>query len=44
MAQLSVAVLGAPEIRHGRRIVAFPTRKSLAVLVYLLVERGTPPP
>jgi DNA-binding SARP family transcriptional activator len=41
MARLSVAVLGAPEIRHGERITGFPTRKTLALLVYLLVEGGT---
>src|SRR5215207_5749695 len=41
MARLNVAVLGAPEIRHGARSVTFPTRKALAVLVYLLVEGGT---
>src|SRR5215204_3749805 len=41
MARLSVAVLGAPEILHGARSVAFPTRKALAALVYLLVEGGT---
>ena len=41
MARLSVAVLGAPEVRHGPRCVAFPTRKALAALVYLLVEGGT---
>ncbi len=41
MARLNVAVLGAPEVRHGARSVAFPTRKALAALVYLLVEGGT---
>ncbi len=41
MARLSVAVLGAPEVRHGAQAVAFPTRKALATLVYLLVEGGT---
>ena len=41
MARLSVAVLGAPEVHHGARSVAFPTRKALAALVYLLVEGGT---
>ena len=40
MARLSVAVLGAPEVHHGRQPVALPTRKALALLVYLLVERG----
>jgi DNA-binding SARP family transcriptional activator len=41
MALLSVAVLGAPEVRHGARSVVFPTRKALAALVYLLVEGRT---
>ena len=41
MARLSVAVLGTPEVRHGREALVFPTRKSLAILVYLLVEGGT---
>ena len=40
MARLSVALFGAPEGRHGRRIVAFPTRKAMAILAYLLVEGG----
>src|SRR5919199_4936205 len=42
MARLSVAVLGPPEVRHDGRLVAFPTRKALALLVYLLVEGGFP--
>ena len=40
MARLSVEVLGPPDIRHGQRRLLFPTRKTLAVLVYLLVEGG----
>ena len=40
MAVLSVAVLGPPDVRHGQRCLTFPTRKTLAVLVYLLVEGG----
>lgn len=43
MARLSVAVLGPPEVRHGERLIAFPTRKALAILVYLLVEGGAQP-
>ncbi len=40
MARLNLAVLGAPEVRLGREVLAFATRKSLALLVYLLVEGG----
>src|SRR5215213_8496874 len=43
MALLSVAVLGPPDVRHGQRSLSFPTRKTLAVLVYLLVEGGIHP-
>src|SRR3712207_5880024 len=43
MAALSVAVLGPPDVRHGQRCLTFPTRKTLAVLVYLLVEGGVHP-
>src|SRR5262245_24518719 len=40
MAQLSLKLLGAPEVRHGERQLLFPTRKTLAILIYLLVEGG----
>jgi DNA-binding SARP family transcriptional activator len=43
MAMLSVAVLGPPDVRHGQRCLAFPTRKTLAVLVYVLVQGGSHP-
>ena len=43
MALLSVAVLGPPDVRHGQRCLTFPTRKTLAVLVYVLVEGGSHP-
>jgi DNA-binding SARP family transcriptional activator len=43
MPLLSVAVLGSPEVRHGGRSLAFPTRKTLAILIYLLVEGGVQP-
>src|SRR5918997_1337112 len=43
MAVLSVAVLGPPDVRHGQRCLTFPTRKTLAVLVYVLVEGGVHP-
>src|SRR6266567_4024280 len=38
MAQLSFALLGPPEIRHGDSILKFSTRKALALLIYLAVE------
>lgn len=41
MARLSLKLLGTPEVRHGERVVTFPTRKALALLVYLVVEGGT---
>ncbi|MBW3634219.1 MAG: AAA family ATPase, partial [Chloroflexi bacterium] len=43
MALLSVAVLGPPDVRHGQRCLTFPTRKTLAILVYVLVEGGFQP-
>ena len=43
MALLSVALLGPPAVCHGGRSLAFPTRKTLAMLVYLSVERGVHP-
>ena len=41
MARLSVAVLGAPEVRHGSEKLTFATRKALAILLYLVVEGRT---
>ncbi|CAA9553426.1 MAG: hypothetical protein AVDCRST_MAG59-1919 [uncultured Thermomicrobiales bacterium] len=43
MARLRVAVLGAPEVHRGHERLVFPTRKTLAVLLYLLVERAPQP-
>src|SRR5262245_17123267 len=40
MAQLRVTVLGPPRVWHGDAPVTFPTRKALALLVYLAVEGG----
>src|SRR3989442_14560391 len=40
MGRLHLALLGTPEVRHGREVVTFPTRKTLALLVYLAVEKG----
>jgi len=41
MGKLILRVLGAPQIIEDGRNVAFPTRKSLALLLYLAVEGGT---
>lgn len=41
MARLTVLTLGAPEVSHGARSVAFSTRKALALLIYLMVDAGT---
>jgi DNA-binding SARP family transcriptional activator len=35
--------LGPPDVRLGARRLAFPTRKTLALLIYLAVERGEQP-
>ena len=43
MAHLSVAVLGPPDVRHGQRCLSFPTRKTLAILAYVVVEGGSHP-
>jgi DNA-binding SARP family transcriptional activator len=37
---LSLALRGSPIIQHGGSLVVFPTRKTLALLAYLAVERG----
>src|SRR5579859_134263 len=41
MGRLNLAVLGQPTVRHDAAAVTFPTRKALALLVYLAVEGGT---
>lgn len=38
---LSFALLGPPQISIGGRLLAFPSRKALALLIYLAVEPGT---
>jgi DNA-binding SARP family transcriptional activator len=43
MGQLRVGVLGRPQVRHGETALTFPTRKALALLVYLVVEGGLQP-
>lgn len=41
MARLSLALLGAPEVRLGDRMVRLPTRKAMALLAYLATEGGS---
>jgi DNA-binding SARP family transcriptional activator/tetratricopeptide (TPR) repeat protein len=41
--QLQFALLGPPEVRWGQQVVHFRTRKSLALLVYLVMTRTTQP-
>jgi len=40
---LRIFALGPPEVRLGKHLVTFPTRKTLAILVYLAIERGMQP-
>jgi DNA-binding SARP family transcriptional activator len=40
MSRLRVDVLGAVRVRHGSATVCFPTRKAVALFVYLTVEAG----
>jgi DNA-binding SARP family transcriptional activator len=40
MNRLSLALLGTPDVRQDRQLVAFATRKALALLVYLSIEGG----
>jgi DNA-binding SARP family transcriptional activator/predicted ATPase len=40
MSQLVLKFLGSPEVRCDSRLVAFPTRKALALLIYLAAEGG----
>jgi DNA-binding SARP family transcriptional activator/tetratricopeptide (TPR) repeat protein len=42
MEPLTIRLLGSPEVMVGQRPLAFPTRKALALLVYLVVEGGRP--
>ncbi len=43
MLPLRLAVLGPPEVRLGDSRLAFPTRKTLALLIYLAAETGPQP-
>ena len=40
---LHLYVLGSPEVRLGENLVTFPTRKTLALLIYLAIESGPQP-
>jgi DNA-binding SARP family transcriptional activator len=40
---LQLLTLGSPEVRLGGSLLAFPTRKTLALLIYLAVEGGMQP-
>ena len=40
MATLTVRLLGSPEITFGQQRLSFRTRKALALLIYLVIERG----
>ncbi len=40
---LRLLALGPPEVRLGDNLVTFPTRKTLALLIYLAIEAGAQP-
>lgn len=40
MGKLELSLLGTPQVRHAGRVLTFPTRKVLALLIYLVVEDG----
>jgi DNA-binding SARP family transcriptional activator len=40
MQTLHLKLLGAPEVSYGEQPVKLPTRKALALLIYLVVEQG----
>lgn len=40
MTQLNIRLLGSPEVSAGQKPLSFRTRKTLALLVYLVVEGG----
>ncbi|HKZ70298.1 MAG TPA: AAA family ATPase [Anaerolineales bacterium] len=41
--QLHLYLLGPPEVRLGERLLTFPTRKTVALLIYLALEGGEQP-
>ncbi len=40
---LHICALGPPRVRLGENLVTFPTRKTLALLIYLAIEAGLQP-
>ena len=40
---LQLFTLGPPEVRLGESLLSFPTRKTLALMIYLVVESGQQP-
>lgn len=40
MGKLELSFLGTPHVRHAGQVLTFPTRKVLALLIYLVVEDG----
>ena len=44
MATLTVRLLGSPEITFGQQRLSFRTRKALALLIYLVIEKGDAQP
>ncbi len=40
---LQLHLLGPPEVRLGEKLLTFPTRKTLALLIYLALEGGSQP-
>jgi DNA-binding SARP family transcriptional activator len=42
-AQLRLDLLGPPQVRLGDRLLTFPTRKTLALLIYPALEGGQQP-
>lgn len=40
---LHLYLLGPPEVRLGESLLTFPTRKTLALLIYLALEGGSQP-
>jgi predicted ATPase/DNA-binding SARP family transcriptional activator len=43
MGRLHLAFLGTPEVRHAELILTFPTRKALALLIYLVTKESLHP-
>src|SRR5215831_2028965 len=43
MGRLTIRLLGTPQVRHADTDVSVPTRKTLALLAYLVVETGPHP-